>query len=58
MPDEPMLSLPPPVEGRRVLDAGCGPGAYAERLVGRGAEVGPTANDSRNDGPDCLARAT
>jgi SAM-dependent methyltransferase len=34
-----VLSLLPPVEGRRVLDAGCGPGAYAERLVGRGAEV-------------------
>jgi SAM-dependent methyltransferase len=33
------LSLLPPVEGRRVLDAGCGPGVYAEWLVERGAEV-------------------
>jgi SAM-dependent methyltransferase len=34
-----VLSLLPPVEGRRALDAGCGPGAYAEWLAGRGAEV-------------------
>ena len=34
-----VLSLLPPVEGRRVLDAGCGPGVYAEWLAGRGAEV-------------------
>lgn len=34
-----VISLLPPVEGRRVLDAGCGPGAYAEWLVGQGAEV-------------------
>lgn len=33
------LSLMPPVEHRRVLDAGCGPGIYAEWLVERGAEV-------------------
>lgn len=33
------LSLLPAVEGRRVLDAGCGPGAYAEWLVLHGAEV-------------------
>lgn len=33
------LSLLPDVDGRRVLDAGCGPGAYAEWLVARGAEV-------------------
>jgi SAM-dependent methyltransferase len=33
------LSLLPPVEGRCVLDAGCGPGVYAEWLVERGAEV-------------------
>jgi SAM-dependent methyltransferase len=33
------LSLLPPVQGRRVLDAGCGPGAYAEWLVNHGAEV-------------------
>ena len=33
------LSLLPPIEGRRVLDAGCGPGAYAEWLVEHGAEV-------------------
>jgi SAM-dependent methyltransferase len=34
-----VLSLLPPVAGSRVLDAGCGPGAYAEWLAGRGAEV-------------------
>src|SRR5262245_22999152 len=34
-----VLSLLPLVEGRRVLDAGCGPGVYAEWLVRRGAEV-------------------
>ena len=34
-----MLALLPEVEGRRVLDAGCGPGVYAEWLVGRGARV-------------------
>lgn len=28
-----------PVEGRRVLDAGCGPGLYAEALLAAGAEV-------------------
>jgi SAM-dependent methyltransferase len=33
------LSLVPPVAGKRVLDAGCGPGAYADRLVKKGAEV-------------------
>jgi ubiquinone/menaquinone biosynthesis C-methylase UbiE len=33
------LSLLPPVEGRSVLDAGCGPGVYSEWLVDRGAEV-------------------
>jgi SAM-dependent methyltransferase len=33
------LSLLPPVEGTCVLDAGCGPGVYAEWLVERGAEV-------------------
>ncbi|MGH9830831.1 MAG: class I SAM-dependent methyltransferase [Blastocatellia bacterium] len=33
------LSLLPPVAGLKVLDAGCGPGAYAEWLVDRGAEV-------------------
>jgi SAM-dependent methyltransferase len=33
------LSLLPPVAGKRVLDAGCGPGVYAEWLVGHGAEV-------------------
>ncbi len=31
------LSLLPDVEGKRVLDAGCGPGVYAEWLVERGA---------------------
>lgn len=33
------LSLLPDVRGRRVLDAGCGPGVYADELAGRGAEV-------------------
>jgi SAM-dependent methyltransferase len=32
-------SLLPPLAGRRVLDAGCGPGIYAEWLVGQGATV-------------------
>lgn len=34
-----VLSLLEPVSGRRILDAGCGPGFYAEDLVNRGAEV-------------------
>lgn len=34
-----LLSLLPAVAGRRVLDAGCGPGVYAELLAGLGAEV-------------------
>ena len=34
-----MLSLLPHVGGKRVLDAGCGPGRYAEWLADRGAEV-------------------
>lgn len=34
-----MLGLLPDVQGRKVLDAGCGPGAYAEQLVDRGATV-------------------
>ncbi|MEM8882757.1 MAG: class I SAM-dependent methyltransferase [Planctomycetota bacterium] len=33
------LSLLPDLEGRRVLDAGCGPGHYATELLARGAEV-------------------
>lgn len=33
------LSLLPEVAGKRVLDAGCGPGAYAEWLLDRGAHV-------------------
>lgn len=33
------LSLLPDVSGMDVLDAGCGPGAYAESLVRRGARV-------------------
>ncbi len=33
------LSLLPEVEGKRVLDAACGPGVYAEWLLSRGAEV-------------------
>lgn len=34
-----VISLLPPVEGKRVLDAGCGPGVYAEWLADRGASV-------------------
>jgi len=33
------LSLLPSVRGKRVLDAGCGPGAYTEILLKRGAKV-------------------
>ncbi|MFU8827552.1 MAG: class I SAM-dependent methyltransferase, partial [Brevefilum sp.] len=33
------LSLLPEVKGKRILDAGCGPGLYAEILVGMGADV-------------------
>jgi SAM-dependent methyltransferase len=33
------LSMLPDVHGKRVLDAGCGPGAYAQWLVEHGAEV-------------------
>jgi ubiquinone/menaquinone biosynthesis C-methylase UbiE len=33
------LSLLGHVAGKRILDAGCGPGVYAEELVARGAEV-------------------
>lgn len=34
-----MLSLLPDVQGWRVLDVGCGPGAYTEALLERGAVV-------------------
>lgn len=34
-----VLELLGDVAGRRVLDAGCGPGLYAEELLARGAEV-------------------
>jgi len=34
-----VLELMGEVAGQRVLDAGCGPGFYAEELAGRGAEV-------------------
>ena len=34
-----MLNLIPDVKGRDVLDAGCGPGVYAEHLVSLGANV-------------------
>jgi SAM-dependent methyltransferase len=33
------LSLMPDLEGKRVLDAGCGPGVYARLLIERGANV-------------------
>ncbi len=33
------LSLLPDVEGKRVLDAGCGPGVYSEWLIEHGATV-------------------
>lgn len=33
------LSLLPEVAGKRILDAGCGPGVYAEWLTARGADV-------------------
>ncbi len=33
------LSLLPEVRGKRVLDAGCGPGVYAEWLVAHGAKL-------------------
>ncbi|MCO5243179.1 MAG: class I SAM-dependent methyltransferase [Anaerolineae bacterium] len=34
-----VLSLLPDVTGKRVLDAGCGPGAYSEWLLDHGAQV-------------------
>ncbi len=34
-----MLSLLPNVRGKRILDVGCGPGAYSEWLVNHGARV-------------------
>ncbi len=34
-----MLSLLPEIKGKHVLDAGCGPGWYAEHLVSSGAKV-------------------
>jgi SAM-dependent methyltransferase len=34
-----VLELVGDVSGRHVLDAGCGPGHYAEELIARGAEV-------------------
>jgi ubiquinone/menaquinone biosynthesis C-methylase UbiE len=34
-----MLSLLPEVKGKKILDAGCGPGKYAELLVSKGAIV-------------------
>jgi SAM-dependent methyltransferase len=34
-----VLSLLPDLDGARVLDAGCGPGKYAELLLDRGADV-------------------
>ena len=38
--DQPeVLGLLPVLEARAVLDAGCGPGAYFESLIARGAEI-------------------
>lgn len=34
-----MLGLLPPVDGRRILEAGCGAGWYTEQLLSRGARV-------------------
>ncbi|GIV95435.1 MAG: SAM-dependent methyltransferase [Herpetosiphonaceae bacterium] len=34
-----VFSLLPPIKGKRVLDAGCGSGAYSDWLVQHGAEV-------------------
>ena len=34
-----MLALLPDIEGKRILDAGCGSGWYAEQLIERGARV-------------------
>lgn len=34
-----LLSLLPSIEGKRVLDIGCGPGLYAEWLIEHGAQV-------------------
>ena len=34
-----MLALLPPLDGLRILDAGCGSGCYAERLIERGARL-------------------
>jgi len=34
-----MVGMWPELRGKRVLDAGCGPGVYAEQLVQRGASV-------------------
>lgn len=34
-----MLAMLPPVDGRRVLDAGCGSGLYCQLLLERGARV-------------------
>src|SRR4028118_242469 len=33
------LSLMPEVKGKRVFDAGCGPGVYSEWLIEHGAEI-------------------
>ena len=49
-----MLSLIGDVEGRLILDAGCGPGLYAEELLARKADV--IAFD-RSAGMIALARA-
>lgn len=43
------------VRGRRVLDAGCGPGFYAEELLAAGAEVTGVMCESADGGASAAA---